>query len=152
MNHTAMRPASNALAVPPHAALEAMQARFALRVTASLNERSRDIGADVTERLRFAREKALARAQQLRVANTTVRLGAGRGGVAMLGQAGWWVRFASALPVFALVAGLVLIQRWQDNAQISVAAEVDAALLADDLPPGAYSDAGFAEFLKSPSE
>ena len=27
---------------------------------------------------------------------------------------------------------------------------IDAALLADDLPPDAYSDAGFAEFLKTP--
>ena len=56
------------------------------------------------------------------------------------------------LPALALVAGLVLIQRWQDNAQVSVAAEVDAALLSDDLPPNAYSDAGFAEFLKTPNE
>ena len=31
-------------------------------------------------------------------------------------------------------------------------AEIDAALLADDLPPKAYSDAGFAEFLKTPPE
>ena len=46
----------------------------------------------------------------------------------------------------------MLIQHWQDRTQISVAAEVDAALLADDLPPKAYSDAGFVEFLKTPRE
>lgn len=141
---------------PPPAALEAIQTRFALRVAAALTERSRDAGADVTERLRFAREKALAhaleRAQQRRLADATVRVGAGRAGVALLGQSHWWVRLASVLPVLALIAGLVVIQRWQDNAQISVAAEVDAALLADDLPPGAYGDAGFAEFLKTPGE
>jgi hypothetical protein len=28
-------------------------------------------------------------------------------------------------------------------------AEVDAALLADDLPPAAYSDPGFVQFLKT---
>ena len=50
----------------------------------------------------------------------------------------------------ALLVGLVMIQRWQTTAQISVAAEVDAALLADDLPPTAYRDAGFVEFLKTP--
>jgi hypothetical protein len=33
-----------------------------------------------------------------------------------------------------------------------VAAEIDSALLADDLPPKAYSDAGFVEFLKTPRE
>ena len=52
----------------------------------------------------------------------------------------------------ALIAGLLLIQQWQTDDQISAAAEIDAALLADDLPPVAYSDAGFAEFLKTPRE
>ena len=32
--------------------------------------------------------------------------------------------------------------------QIRDAAEVDSALLADDLPPEAYSDPGFAEYLE----
>ena len=138
----------------PLAALDARQARFALRVAAGLTERSQELGADVSERLRFAREKALERARASRRAETTPTVGVTRAGAAILGQSGsgWWVKVASVAPVLALIAGLVLIQRWQDNAQISVAAEVDAALLSDDLPPGAYSDAGFAEFLKTPSE
>jgi hypothetical protein len=123
-------------------------------VAAALTERSQDLGADVSERLRFAREQALERARAMRAVEAAPRVGVTRGGAAILGGSGsqWWIRVASVLPVFALVAGLVLIQRWQDDAQVSVAAEVDAALLADDLPPTAYSDAGFAEFLKTPSE
>ena len=54
------------------------------------------------------------------------------------------------LPLLALVGGLVLIQHSQTRAQIRTAAEVDAALLADDLPPAAYGDDGFVEFLKTP--
>lgn len=152
--HSARAIGAPAPTAPPLAAIDALQARFALRVTAGLTERSADLGADVTERLRFAREKALERARGARVAELAPVLGAGRGGTAILGWAssGWGVKLASALPVLALVVGLLLIQRWQDNAQISVAAEVDAALLSDDLPPKAYSDAGFAEFLKIPSE
>jgi hypothetical protein len=135
------------------AAADALQARFALRVAARLTERSLDLGADVTERLRFAREKALERAFAARGAESTPRLGTSRGGAAILGAgSGWRLKLASMLPMLALVAGLVLIQRWQDSTQVSVAAEVDAALLSDDLPPNAYSDAGFAEFLKTPSE
>lgn len=135
-------------------ALDALQARFALRVTAGLTERSQDLGADLHARLRFARERSLEIARSSRTAEAVPKLGVTRGGAAILGSSGsnWWVRIGSALPVFALVAGLVLIQRWQDNAQISVAAEVDAALLSDDLPPAAYSDAGFAEFLKTSHE
>ena len=138
----------------PAAALDAMQTRFALRVTARLTERSQDLGSDVTERLRFAREKALERALAVRTAEATPAQGVSRAGAMILGRlgSGWWLKAASVLPALALVAGLVLIQRWQDNAQVSVAAEVDAALLSDDLPPKAYSDAGFAEFLKTPNE
>jgi hypothetical protein len=145
--------ASQGFDTPP-AAADALQARFALRVTSALTERSAELGPDLGERLRFAREKALERARAVRSAETTPIVGVGRGGAAVLGRSGsaWWIRLATVVPVFALIGGLVLIQRWQDNAQISVAAEVDAALLADDLPPTAYSDAGFAEFLKTPSE
>jgi hypothetical protein len=140
--------------LPPQAALAALQTRFALRVAAGLSERTAELGPDLTERLRFAREKALERARATRVAASTAPVGMTRGGAAILGAtgSGWWLKFASVLPVFALAAGLFMIQRLQDNAQISTAAEVDAALLADDLPPGAYSDAGFAEFLKTPGE
>ena len=130
---------------------DALQARFAYRVAASLTERSLEMGPDLGERLRFAREKALERAKAARTADAAPVVGTTRSGAAILGRSGspWWVRVATVVPVFALIGGLVLIQKWQDNAQISVAAEVDAALLSDDLPPTAYSDAGFAEFLKS---
>ena len=138
----------------PAAAIDAMQARFALRVAARLTERSQEISPDVTERLRFAREKALERARAARAADATPAQGVTRAGALILGRlgSGWWLKAVSVLPALALVAGLVMIQRWQDNTQVSVAAEVDTALLSDDLPPKAYSDAGFAEFLKTPNE
>jgi Protein of unknown function (DUF3619) len=41
-----------------------------------------------------------------------------------------------------------MIDRHYTQSQIEAAAEVDAAILADDLPPEAYRDPGFAEFLK----
>ena len=142
-----------AFGATPLAAADALQARFALRVTARLTERSQELGADVTERLRFAREQALERARAARTAEASAVVGVTGAGAAILGGGSrWWFKAASVLPALALVAGLVLIQRWQDSAQVSVAAEVDAALLSDDLPPNAYSDAGFAEFLKTPNE
>jgi hypothetical protein len=59
-----------------------------------------------------------------------------------------WLRLASALPLVVLVAGLVLIQEYHDREQIAAAAEIDSALLADELPPAAYGDPGFSEFLR----
>jgi hypothetical protein len=132
--------------------LDTFEARFAMRVSARLTEQTQSVSPDIGERLRFAREQAVARAGQARSAalaqSGTSVIGAG---AALLGVAGgWWVRVASVLPLLVLVAGLALIQRWQTDAQISVAAEVDADLLADTLPPTAYSDVGFVEFLKTP--
>ena len=131
-----------------------LESRFAFKVTARLSERSQDVSADVSERLRFAREQAIARARLARQASTAPAAsgqGVTRGGAALLGSmSGWWFKLAAFLPALALIAGLVSIQTLQDSTQISTAADIDAALLADDLPPDAYSDAGFVEFLKTP--
>lgn len=135
--------------LPPAARLDALESRFALRVAASLDERNDDLGADIQERLRFAREQAVARAGALRAAGSL----AGRsGGSAVLGGGGWWFKLASALPLAALVVGLVLISEWHSREQVSAAAEIDAALLSDELPLVAYNDPGFVEFLKRPQD
>jgi hypothetical protein len=136
----------------PTWARDAAQARFARQIVARLDEQADRLDGDIAERLRFARERALERARLVQApAAGASHVGATSGGAALLGGlSGWWLKVASIVPLIALVAGLVLIQKWQTRAQISVAAEVDAALLADDVPPDAYSDAGFLEFLKSP--
>ena len=55
----------------------------------------------------------------------------------------------SAIPLTALVVGLVVINISQDESSTNDLTEVDAALLTDDLPPAAYSDPGFVQFLKT---
>ncbi|WP_428424544.1 DUF3619 family protein [Methylibium sp.] len=128
-----------------------LEDRYALRIAAALSTHADELPRDVTERLRFAREQALERARRLatRTAPAATRLGGNV--LAWGGEPGWGWRLATLAPLIALVAGLVLIQIQHDDDQISAAAEVDAALLADDLPPDAYTDAGFAEFLRSPN-
>ena len=50
------------------------------------------------------------------------------------------------------MAGLVTVQ-WLDREQtVSDLAEIDTALLVDDLPPAAYSDPGFMQFLRQSGE
>lgn len=142
---------SNILALP--ATLEALEARVAYRLAGRLSERTDSLEDDITERLRFAREKALERAQAARAASSAPVVAVGPSGAGVLGgSGGWWVRLGSVLPLIALAAGLLLIQHLHSEAQISAAAEIDAELLADDLPPAAYSDAGFVEFLKTPRD
>ena len=133
---------------------EGLEARFGMRVAALLGERARATPPDITERLRFAREQALARAKAVRreeqaaTAPASVVVGRGRSAV-LADRPGWWVKLASAMPLAMLVFGLVALDRAHDRAQIAAAAEVDAALLSDDLPPAAYTDPGFAEYLKT---
>ena len=54
------------------------------------------------------------------------------------------------LPLALLIAGLVLIQQFTAQEQVMAAAEIDAVLLSDDLPPAAWTDPGFREYLKAP--
>lgn len=130
---------------------DAAQARLAVRVASRLNEGATSVPHDIAERLRVAREQAVQRAAAVRrAAAPAVAVHGQAGGAAVLsGPPSMWLRLASVLPLLVLVAGLVLVQHHQDAAQIAAAAEVDAALLADELPPEAYTDPGFAEFLKA---
>ncbi|HOW49518.1 MAG TPA: DUF3619 family protein [Rubrivivax sp.] len=133
--------------------LDALRDQLARRVVLQLDSQAQRLPHDIGERLRVAREQAVRRARESRLVEAAaphavaVRTGAD-GSVALGGTPSWWVRIGSALPLLVLVVGLLLIQHLQENAEISAAAEVDSALLADDLPPDAYGDPGFVEFLK----
>lgn len=137
----------------PYGDAEALQARLAARLVAGLGEQAAALPHDVSERLRVAREQALLRARESRsrspaTAEAVVRVAQG---AALLGASPpWWQRLASALPLLVLLVGLMLISQWTAREQMLAAAEIDSVLLADDLPPAAYTDPGFAEFLKSP--
>ena len=136
---------------------EAAQVRLALRLTAALDElHAKTVHPDVDTRLRFAHDQALAAARKARgtVAAAAPQVIGSAGGAAILGGPGmemtpWWLRLSSLLPLAVLLAGLVLIDKNYARAQIDAAVEVDAAILADDLPPEAYRDRGFVEFLKT---
>lgn len=140
---------------------DALQDRFGARMGECLAERSEQLPHDVCERLRFSRETALKHAVQVRQAQARPIHGlgvnwAGMGHSATLSggpeQSPWWLKLASFVPLLGLVLGLVLIQQGQLYEQILAAADVDTALLADNLPPAAYSDPGFSEYLSGENE
>jgi hypothetical protein len=141
-----------------HPALEALEVRLAARLAAGLAERAEQVPHDIAERLRVARDQAVARAAalrrkapQARTSGEPVVVGVSSHGLALMGQpAAWWQRAASLLPLVVLVCGFFLIQSQAELEQVHAAAEVDALLLADDLPPDAYTDPGFAQFLREP--
>lgn len=145
---------------PDRAELEAMQARFAQRVAARLSEGAALTERSIDERLRFARERALEQAQRCRAASVPAAsatvVAAPQGAAVLAGGSGgdgqhssWWVRMGVVLPLIALLAGLSLIQYKHSRLRAAAVAEIDVKLLVDDLPPQAYSDPGFVEFLKT---
>ena len=123
---------------------EALEAQFGRRVAARLSGGTHALPHDIGERLRVARTQALARRRVPARAPVVVA----SGGTATLGNV-WWTRLGAVLPLVALVAGLITISAWQEDQRASELAEVDSALLTDDLPPAAYTDPGFAQFLKT---
>ena len=61
----------------------------------------------------------------------------------------WWSRLVSAVPLVVLAMGLVGINVVQTQFRADEVAEIDSAILTDELPPSAYTDPGFVNFLKA---
>lgn len=137
--------------------------QFARKLTAHLSTGEAALPYVVTERLRAAREQALAQRrrptpilashpemeQQLlgMQGDGTVFLGAGGGG--QDNTPIWLRRLLTALPLVALAGALAFISADQDSRATVDVAELDAALLTSELPPAAYTDAGFLQFLQT---
>jgi hypothetical protein len=127
--------------------------RFARRVAVRLASGTDDLPYDISERLRAARMQALAKRKVVVPVHRAAPAVMHSGSTAVLGggneRRGWWSALVSAVPVMALLVGLVVINAAQDEQGNNEVAEVDAALLTDELPPAAYSDPGFVQFLKT---
>ena len=130
---------------------EIIQDRFGLKATSYLSAGAAALPHDISERLRVARTQAVAHRKIERL-DTTVQV-VNAGGSATLGWGaggfGWWARIGSALPLVVLVVGLLVINSIQNDNRAREIAEVDAALLTDELPPAAFADPGFIQFLKT---
>lgn len=129
------------------------QDRFGLRVTARLSDAADELPHDISERLRASRVQALGK-RKVAVAHVAASafVTAGRGILTFgSGQNRCWDRIVAAVPLLALAFGLIAINVIQDDDRTKELAEIDAALLTDDLPPSAYTDPGFAQFLRTSS-
>ena len=129
---------------------QAAQDQFGRRIAARLDGAARDVPHDIAERLRAARTQALGhRKPAVLQPRTAVQVSGGQATLGGDDRVSLWRRAAAVLPLLALAAGLVAIHVVQNERRANELAEVDAALLTDDLPPAAYADPGFVQFLKS---
>ncbi|MBC8747941.1 MULTISPECIES: DUF3619 family protein [Paraburkholderia] len=136
--------------------LENTELGFARQLRRALDETTASLPLATVDRLAAARRVALARKKPEAVsAPAFVPAFAGMPPrMAGLPQGGleprrrWPLRrFALAWPLAALVVSLVGIAYWEDHQRTAELADIDAAMLSDDLPLNAYLDHGFNAYL-----
>ncbi|MBI2748747.1 MAG: DUF3619 family protein [Burkholderiales bacterium] len=131
--------------------IESYQDRFGRHVTARLSDSTQSLPNDITERLKAARMQALAKRKVVKLQTATSVNTHGGAASLTMGDAwgGFWNRLGSVMPLVLLVIGLLSIAFIQEQRVAKEIADVDVELLADELPPSAYTDPGFVHFLNA---
>lgn len=138
---------------------ELRERRFVHAVRTALNESAGQLPPDVRDRLAAARRTALAhkKAEAPRTVHSPALAMPGVGSMPFHLEGGapsplqraaaLLRRFGLLWPTIALVAGLAGIYQWQQQQRVDELAEVDTAMMLDDLPLAAYADQGFHQYL-----
>lgn len=126
---------------------------FAYKVRHALNERLDDLPSSTTDRLTSARQLALSR-KKAHVPAVLAQVATAANGPTLtgklanlFGRPGLIARMSLAIPVLVLGIGMVGIYQAQEEEHVAELAELDAAVLADELPLSAYLDHGFNAYL-----
>lgn len=118
---------------------------FAQQVRRALDASLESLPASTSGRLAAARALALSRKKADAPARKLTGLGRPR---ALFGfEAATCARVA--LPLLLVVAGLAGVYQYHEQQRITELAELDAAVLSDELPLTAYLDHGFNAYLES---
>jgi len=135
---------------------------FAYSVRRALDERLNSVPESAMDRLAEARKMAIARkkpesAVHVRAAQRRLA-GAGAGGSTSRSSnpfndsLSWLVRVGIAIPLIVLIIGAFGIYKYEEARRIDELAELDAAVLSDELPLSAFLDHGFDAFLNKHGE
>lgn len=106
---------------------------------------------DISERLRVARQRALEVQKPVMVRAAAVHMQP-QGTLTLSpgdsDRPGLWSVLGSLIPLLVLVAGFSTLMVHEESQRIAEIAHIDAELLADEVPPSAYADPGFVQFLQ----
>lgn len=127
---------------------------FVYKVRHALNENLENLPASTTEKLASARKIALSRKKKASPLQALLPQAAltGEDGRLLRCPLSWLGRMGLAVPLVALVAGLIGIYQFEQEQRIKELAEIDAAVLSDELPLSAYVDDGFNAYLAKRGE
>ena len=120
--------------------------RYAYYVRRMLNHGLKDVSPAASRRLEAARHLALSKQKQTE--RQLVLVGYGNDAF----KSGSYILYLKqTLSVIALLLGMWLSFYWHSNEYVTELEQVDTALLSDDLPPEAFLDNNFFEWLKDDS-
>lgn len=136
---------------------------FASTVRRALDEGIEGMPNQTSDRLMAARHIALARKKSESSALVTERmprfvgnfstdLSQKMGKLAREYSVNWAMQAGIVIPLLVLVLGFVGVVNYAEERRIDDLAEIDAAVLADELPIDAYLDHGFDTYLNKLSK
>ena len=121
---------------------------FAYKIRRAMNESTETIPQTALDRLAQARQIAISRKKEATPSAVFAfsEVLAGNGGSSIT-QSNWFKKISLTIPLLILIGGLYGIYNYEKEQQINDLAEIDAAVLVDELPPDAYLDEGFNAYL-----
>ena len=122
---------------------------FGMKVAGLLDDSAARLPYRVVHRLDRACEAALARLPAEFVGEVAPVAPQTTGSASFGTPSRLWRALAVALPPVIVAAGLYGISVWADSQDAQETAEVDAAVLVDDVPIAAYADRGFGVYLNN---
>jgi Protein of unknown function (DUF3619) len=120
---------------------------FTSNIQRALNESAAHLPYKVSHRLAQSRQAALTRYGAKPVtALQTALAGAHTSG----SELPYWRQMINfAFPVVIIVGAIFAISTTRDTAEVEATAEIDRAVLLDELPISTYTDYGYGVFLKN---
>ena len=124
---------------------------FAYKVRHALNEKTENLPENIMEGLASSRKIALSRKKSSSPLKRLVSQSAVAGHIGQFfnDPAYFWLsRLGAVITMAVLISGLVGIYHVEEQNKIKEVADMDIAVLSDELPPHAYLDQGFKAYLQ----
>lgn len=125
---------------------------FAYKVRHALNEHLDNLPISTTDRLACAREIALSRKKTPTRVLAQQGILAGSMGRFFNNPFSWLMRASIVAPILIGVGLLSGLYQYEQQHHLSAIADIDAAVLSDEVPPSAYLDRGFTTYLSQQDE
>lgn len=119
---------------------------LAKKITQHLDYGTANLDSRIQYRLQTARQRALEAYAEPRHSFSLAEAGHGHGSRHSHSPFRAWV------PLALLVLGLMFVTYWQNTQEMNDVSEIDAHLLAQDLPIHAFIDNGFDTWLEGSSQ